>query len=76
MARDLGLAEHTKNQHAVEAAPQKQVPPEHIADIMHPDMTYEQEMALREAGAPIPLYTQALLDIGVPFIMPKLAGND
>jgi hypothetical protein len=72
--RDLGLADNIRNQHEV-IEPAQKVSPEHIADIIHPDMSLDQEMALRDAGQPIPLYTELLLRIGTPFIMPEVPSD-
>ena len=45
---------------------------EQMANILHPDCTHDQLVAIEAAGLKPLLYTQQQLEAGLPWIMPKL----
>lgn len=71
IARYLGLSEKTQTE-VVGGDTAPAVDPTHAAVLTHPDMEVDQLEQLLERGLPVPMFSQAQIDAGIPFFMPKM----
>jgi hypothetical protein len=75
VARIAGLADKVdqRTQDTTPAPPEPRIPPELVADRIHPDCTYAEQARLEAAGLLVPLYSQQQLDAGQPYHPPSAA---